>query len=255
MIVAGIDIGYRSTKAVILENDKKMLAHEENDSLDKAFSNVLEKANLSKDKVMHITATGAGRETVDLAQKVTPDIIASAKGAYYYFPSVRTVFDVGAEQGRAIKCDDNGKVLKFARNEKCAAGSGEFLEYIVNAMEVNIKDAGKLALLSKDQVSINANCAVFAESEVVSLIHSNIAEPDIIQAVLDSLAIRTASLGQRVDCEEDMALVGGLARIEGFLKCMEKHMETKLLVPENPQFVAAVGAALLSAEMVKEGNE
>jgi benzoyl-CoA reductase subunit D len=203
--------------------------------------------------VTYITATGVGRESIDFAQKYTPDVVAIAKGAFYHFPSMRTVFDIGAEQGRAVKCDASGKVLKFARNEKCAAGAGEFLEYIAKAVEVDIAEMGELSLLSTVDVSVSGNCAVFAESEVVSLIHSNVAKADIIRALLDSLAMRTASLGQRVDCEEEMVVAGGLAQMKGFIKCLETHLNTRLLVPENPQFVTALGAALLSIDS-KEAN-
>ena len=261
MVQVGIDVGAKFIKVLVLKDgnvvakDQTPSGFEGKENAKNLFDQVLQKANISQDEVNSITSTGSGRKVVDFATKSVNDVTAASKGATTLLPEVHTVIDVGAEEGRSIRCNHDGKIVDFAINEKCAAGSGEFLEYIVNAMEVNIEDAGKLSLLSKTQVSINANCAVFAESEVVSLIHSNVARPDIIHAVLDSLAKRTASLGQRVDCEEDMALVGGLARIEGFIKCMEKHIGTGVLVPENPQFTAAVGAALLSAEVVTEGNE
>lgn len=248
MIVAGIDVGSRNTKVVLLE-DNKVLVSMEADFPDKAFSSALEEAGLTKDKVIHITATGVGRENVAFAHKYTPDVVALAKGAFFQFPSMRTIFDIGAEQGRAVKCDANGKVLKFARNEKCAAGAGEFLEYIAKAVEVDIAEMGDLSLLSTVDVTMSGNCAVFAESEVVSLIHSNVAKADIIKALFDSLAMRTASLGQRVECEDDMVVAGGLAKMKGFIKCLETHLKTRLLVPENPQFVSALGAALLSADL------
>ena len=252
MITAGIDVGYRSAKVVLLD-DGEILAREESDQAEIAFTKALEKANLSKDKVTFLTATGVGRESIDFAQKYTPDVVAIAKGAFHQFPSMRTVFDIGAEQGRAVKCDATGKVLKFARNEKCAAGAGEFLEYIAKAVEIDIAEMGELSLLSTENVSVSGNCAVFAESEVVSLIHSNVAKADIIRALLDSLAMRTASLGQRVDCEEDIVVAGGLAQMKGFIKCLETHLNTTLLVPEAPQFVSALGAALLSTDS-KEAN-
>jgi predicted CoA-substrate-specific enzyme activase len=252
MIAAGIDVGYRSTKVILLE-EGQILVREESDQAEIAFTKALKKANLSKDRVACITATGVGRESIDFAQKYTPDVVAIAKGAFHHFPSMRTVFDIGAEQGRAVKCDATGKVLKFARNEKCAAGAGEFLEYIAKAVEVDIAEMGELALLSTEDVSVSGNCAVFAESEVVSLIHLNVAKADIIRALLDSLAMRTASLGQRVDCEKDIVVAGGLAQMKGFIKCLETHLNTGLLVPESPQFVSALGAALLSMDL-KEAN-
>jgi benzoyl-CoA reductase subunit D len=252
MIAVGIDVGYRSTKVVILDNDQ-ILAREEDELAEITFNKALEKINLPKDKVTYITATGVGRESITFAQKYTPDVVAIAKGAFYHFPSMRTVFDIGAEQGRAVKCDASGKVLKFARNEKCAAGAGEFLEYIAKAVEINIAEMGELSLLSTQNITVSGNCAVFAESEVVSLIHSNVAKADIIRALLDSLAMRTASLGQRVDCEDDMVVAGGLAQMKGFIKCLETHLKTRLLVPEFPQFVSALGAALLCADL-KEAN-
>ena len=252
MKVAGVDVGYRSTKVVILE-DEQVLVREEADMAEIAFTKALERINLSKDMVKHITATGVGRESVTFAQKYTPDVVAIAKGAFFHFPSMRTIFDIGAEQGRAVKCDANGKVLKFARNEKCAAGAGEFLEYIAKAVEVDITEMGDLSLQSTKDITMSGNCAVFAESEVVSLIHSNVAKADIVKALFDNLAMRTASLGQRVECEEDMVVAGGLANIKGFIKCLETHLKTRMLVPEHPQFVSALGAALISADF-KEAN-
>ncbi len=247
MPVAGIDVGYRSSKVVIL-SDGQMLASEESDISATALSTALEKANLTMDMLTRVTATGAGRESIAFAQKYTPDIVATARGAFYLFPSARTVFDVGSEQGRAIKCDSAGRVLKFAKNEKCAAGAGAFLEYIAQAVETSIEEMGKVALLSQKDVSISGNCAVFAESEVISLIHANVDKADIIRAILDSLAERTASLCDRVNGEADMVLVGGLGRNEGFVQCLEKRLKVKLLIPESPQFVTALGAALISAE-------
>ena len=247
---AGIDVGYRSTKVVLL-SEGKILAREESDTAETAFAKALGKANLTSDMVTHVTATGAGRESIGFAQRYTPDIVATAKGAFYLFPSVRTVFDIGSEQGRAIKCDAKGQVLKFAKNEKCAAGAGAFLEYIAKAVGTSIEEMGELALLSRKDVSVSGNCAVFAESEVVSLIHANVDKVDIIRAILDSLAERTAALGDRVNCEEDMVLAGGLGRNVGFAKCLERYLKIKLLIPEYPQFVTALGAALISAESME----
>jgi benzoyl-CoA reductase subunit D len=160
---------------------------------------------------------------------------------------VRTIVDIGAEEARGISCDAQGKVLDFAKNDKCAAGSGAFVESMARALEVNVAEMIELSLKSTKDAPINATCAVFAESEVVSLIHSKVEKADIAHAVHDAIASRVASMVRRIPVETDVALIGGVANNAAIVDVMKKHLEVDVVIPEDPQFVSALGAALSAA--------
>jgi benzoyl-CoA reductase subunit D len=161
---------------------------------------------------------------------------------------VRTVIDIGAEEGRAIKCDENGKVVDFAINEKCAAGSGTFCETMSRTLEMKIEDMGPLSLKSTKSIPMNAQCAVFAESEVVSLIHAKTSKEDIAHAIHDAISDRIASMARRVGVEKEVALIGGVAKNVGFVDSLKKELEIDFLIPEDPAFISAYGAAVKAAE-------
>jgi len=203
---------------------------------------------LKKEDVNHITATGAGKREVDFANDTVTEVGADAKGVSILFPSARTVIDVGAEEGRAIKTDEKGKVVDFAINEKCAAGSGAFTEAMARALEVKLEDMGELSLKSDKSVQMNAQCAVFAESEVVTLIHAKTPKEDIVKAVHDAIASRITSMVRKIGVEQDVALIGGVAKNKGFVKSLKNDLGTELLLPEDPEYVTALGAALVAAE-------
>jgi benzoyl-CoA reductase subunit D len=257
MITAGIDCGAKNTKVVVLKEgeivakssvlsgfDQKAAAHQ-------SLAHALQEANISKDDVTHITATGAGMKEAQFAQDTVTEVGADAKGANFLFPSAKTIIDVGAEEGRAIKCDGHGKVIDFAVNEKCAAGAGSFTEAMARALEINVEDMGPLSLKSQKAVPMNAQCAVFAESEVVTLIHAKTAKEDIARAVHDAIADRISSMVRRVGIEKDVALIGGVARNVGFVKSLEDTLEISVSIPEEPEYVSALGAAIVAAEHAK----
>ena len=170
----------------------------------------------------------------------------SAKGAAWLHPSVRTVIDIGAEESLAVKCDATGKVLNFAKNDKCAAGVGAFVDAMAKALDVRIEDMGELSLRSQQEIQVNVTCVVFAESEVVSLIHSGTPEVDIARAIHDAIASRTVAMVRRIGIEQDILLIGGGANNVGIVDSLEREMGVKVIVPEKPQFVSALGAALLA---------
>ena len=172
-----------------------------------------------------------------------------AKGAHYYFPSARTVADVGAEEGRAAKLDENGMALDFAINEKCAAGAGAFIEAMARALEIPLEQIGPLALTSDREIPMNAQCAIFAESEVVGLIHAKTEKKDISKAIHDSMASRIVSMIRRIGVNEDVVLLGGVGYNPGFVETMKRELKIeKIYIPEGPEFGASVGAAILAAE-------
>lgn len=257
MITAGIDMGAKTIKVVILR-ENEILAQsialggfDQRSSAVQALSEALQKAVLSREHIEHITVTGAGRKDVPFANDDVTEVGADAKGTVFLFPSARTVIDVGAEEGRGMRCDGSGKVIDFAINEKCAAGAGAFTEAMARALEVKIEEFGALALKSQKTIPMNAQCAIFAESEVVSLIHAKTPKEDIAKAVHDAIASRIVSMVRRIGIEKDVALIGGLAKNIGFVVSLKKELNTELLIPKDPEFVGALGAALIAAERTK----
>jgi benzoyl-CoA reductase subunit D len=188
-------------------------------------------------------ATGSSAKRVAFANGSIPDVTADARGVNKLVPSARTVIDVGAEEGRAIKVSPEGKVLDFAVNDKCAAGTGAFVETISRALEVSVDEMSKIAFQSTQALSTNAQCAVFGESEVVSLIHQKTPKPDIARAVMNAIAGRVASVARIVGLEKDVVMVGGMARNAGFVDSLKKSIDMAIIVPEDPDFIGALGAA------------
>ena len=253
MTTAGIDMGAKNIRVVILK-DGEIVARAEHpagfdttESAQIAFQESLDQAGLLKDQVDKIVATGAGRESAPLAHETVTDVGAAAKGALKMVPEARTVIDVGAEEGRAIKTDETGKVIDFAVNEKCAAGAGSFTEAMSRALEVSLEDFGPLSLKSTRTIPMNAQCAVFAESEVVSLLHAKTPKEDIARAVHDAIADRIVSMVRRVGIIPKVALVGAVSRNVGFVDALKRGLEQDVIIPENAEYVGALGAALVAA--------
>ena len=259
MNVVGIDCGAKYVKALVLEDDKikakssVLSGFDQKAAAQEALDKALNEAGLKKEEVVHITATGTGKEEVTFAKSTITEVGADAKAVNFLYPSVRTVIDVGAEEGRAIKVNKAGKVIDFAINDKCAAGAGTFTETMARALEVKLEEMGALSLKSLKSVPMNAQCVVFAESEVVSLIHAKHAKEDIIRAVHDAIADRIASMTRRIGIEKDVALVGGLARNIGFVDSLKRDLKQELLIPEDPEYSCALGAAFAAAEKAKGG--
>jgi len=258
MITAGVDVGAKYVKVVIREakvlgREKGLVGFDILKSATDVFEVALKKAGLSRNDIEKIVATGMGGEAIVNKPPINADetvsvVIADAAGAFYVVPTVKTVVDVGAEEGRGVKVDEGGKVRDFVINERCAAGAGTFVETMSRALEVKLEDMGPLALKSTKTVPMNAQCCVFAESEVVSLIHSKVAKEDISRAIHDAMASRIGAMVLRVGVEKDVVLIGGVALNPGFLKPLEKELNTEIIVPEFPEYIGALGAALLAAK-------
>lgn len=254
MITAGIDIGAKTIKVVLAE-DGKMLAKslvlagiDTTAATQEAVEQALAAADLTKDQVVRFAATGTGRKDCALTDREITEVGAAAKGAVHVLASCRSVVDVGAEEGRMVRCDEHGRVIDFAYNEKCAAGAGTFAEGMARALQVPLEELGPLSLTSQQAVQMNAQCAVFAESEVVTLIHARTPRQDIARAVLDAIASRIISMVRKVGFEKEMVLIGGVALNPGFVEAMRRGLETDVHVPEDPEYIGALGAALAAAE-------
>lgn len=266
MITAGIDMGSRTVKVVFLEELKVDGAPrlkwgvkgkhimfpgdlDMDQAADIAFNDALQAVGLSRDDVAKVVSTGAGRKQVKFATGDVTEVSAGAKGAVFMCPSAKTVIDVGAEEGRGVKADAAGKVVDFAGNEKCAAGAGAFAESMSRALQLGLKEFGEASLRSDKTIPMNAQCTVFAESEVVSLIHSSTPKEDIAKAVLDAVASRVCAMARRVGIEEDVVLIGGMVHNPGFVSSLKSALGVdKVLLPDMPEYVGALGAALIAAE-------
>lgn len=253
MITAGLDMGYMNVKALVL-SDGQILGHsmvrgglDTRAAAERAVNQALQKAGLSRDKIERIVATGSGRNDAPFADDVATDITCDAKGAFFLFPSARSVIDVGAEEGKSIRLDAQGKVKDFATNEKCGAGAGAFIEAMARALEVDLDTMSQLSLSSTKTVPMNAQCVIFAESEVVSLIHAKTPKEDISRAVYDGLSSRIEAMALKTGVEKDVVLIGGVANSAGFVDSLKRGLKLDLLIPENRQAVAALGAALYAA--------
>jgi benzoyl-CoA reductase subunit D len=249
MIVAGIDVGGKNLH-IVVKKDGQVLGKaagptgiKKAEAVEQLYDEVLKKAGLTRKDVERVVATGSSAKRVAFANSSIPDVTADAYGIHKLVPSARTVIDVGAEEGRAIKVSPEGKVVDFAINDKCAAGTGTFVEAISRALEVSLDEMSKITLQSTQTLSTNAQCAVFGESEVVSLIHQKTPKPDIARAVMNAIAGRVASVARIVGLEKDVVMVGGIAKSAGFVDSLRKSIDMNVVVPDDPDYMGALGAA------------
>ncbi len=255
MITAGIDCGAKNTKSIIIKDGEivgkgvVLTGFDQEKAVEESLGQALKEAGITQDDIQKIYGTGSGQKAVKIADDSVNEIKAMSKGANFFFPNARTVTDVGAEEGRAAKIDENGNPIDFAINEKCAAGAGAFIEAMARALEVTIEEMGPLCLESDKEIPMNAQCAIFAESEVIGLIHAKTDKPDISKAIHDSMASRIVSMIRRIGVNEDIVMVGGVGYNPGFMAAMQRELKVaNIYVPDEPEYGAAVGAAVVAAE-------
>jgi benzoyl-CoA reductase subunit D len=255
MITAGIDCGAKNTKTIIIKDGqiigkgKVLTGFDQEAAVNSSLEAAIKNAGISKGDIERIYGTGSGSKSIKIAEKIVNDIKAMAKGGSYFFQNARTVTDVGAEEGRAVKIDENGSIVDFAINEKCAAGAGVFIEAMSRALETPLEEMGPLSLKSDKEIPMNAQCAIFAESEVVGLIHAKTQKPDISKAIHCAMASRIVSMIWRVGVNEDVVMIGGVGYNPGFVEAMRRQLQLeKIQIPDEPEYGAAVGAAVVAAE-------
>lgn len=255
IFTAGIDVGSTYTKAVIMSEDQKLLGKgmvitgfKLIEAAQRAYNLALEQTGLTEDKVSYIATTGYGRFLVPFRDVYVTDLSAHARGACYFFPNTRTVLDVGGQTMKASKVELGGKVKSFRLNDKCAAGTGAFLEKTARYMNYKIEEIGPLMATSKEPVTISSVCAVFAESEVINWVSAGATPADIMHGAMVSLVDRSVQLMKRVGAEPEYTLVGGILRFETMARVVSEKLNAKVNVPPGnwPQFTAAVGAAILA---------
>jgi predicted CoA-substrate-specific enzyme activase len=262
MISIGVDVGAKTIKIVALQNGtivgkgQGLSGFEAKENANALYDQVLKDAGISKEQINVVMATGGGKKEVGFATNSVTEVTAATAGVFALYPEVRTIIDVGAEEGRSIRCDDQGKIIDFAINEKCAAGAGAFTEAMARALEISIEDFGPLSLKSTQEIPMNAQCAVFAESEVVSLLHAKTPKQDIARAVNDAISSRISSMVRKVGFEKEIVLIGGVAYNVGFIDSLKRDLESDLMIPDDPEYVGAFGAALIgSKKQETEGTQ
>ncbi|PRR75811.1 acyl-CoA dehydratase activase [Neomoorella humiferrea] len=254
ILTAGIDIGSLTTKAVVVADGQLQGAAVLKSSVDgeatarTALQEALSRAGFKEDDLAGIVATGYGRIRVSFARRRITEITCHARGIYHLWPDVRTVIDIGGQDSKVILLDEGGRVRDFVMNEKCAAGTGRFLEVMANALEVPVKEMGRLSLEAVQGANISSMCTVFAETEVVSLVAEGRPVPEIIKGLHNAIAQRVVAMAQRAGWEEPVAMTGGVAKNLGVVKSLEEQLGASIRVPPDPQIIGALGAALLAAE-------
>ncbi|MBM4249900.1 MAG: 2-hydroxyglutaryl-CoA dehydratase [Euryarchaeota archaeon] len=252
MAVAGVDVGAISTKAVVMEGGRVLASGIRPTGLDAAgaalaaLEDCCRAAGIQRPRVSPVVVTGNGRKAVPFAQKDVTEIMAFAKGARHLLPAARTAIDLGGQGIRVVVMDERGVLQKFLTNDKCSTGTGCFLDVMAVALQARVEDLGDLALASREHHNISNTCTVFAESEVVSLVARGKTKEDIIAGLLDAMAAKVRTLVNQLGLRREVFFGGGVALNRGAVKALEAALGTPLHVPEEPQTVGALGAALIA---------
>jgi predicted CoA-substrate-specific enzyme activase len=257
MFVAGCDVGSLSAKAVIMKNGDILASHvifskpEPEESARAVMSGTLEKAGISIKDIAHCVGTGYGRNSIPFANAVESEIICHGRGARWLIPQVRMVIDIGGQDAKAIRLDDAGNVIRFAYNDRCASGTGRFLEIMAGAMGIRLEDMGNISLQAKNPVAISNQCVVFAETEIISLINAGKDLSDIVSGLHKAMAHRVAAMAKGIELEKAITMTGGVAKNRGMFSALEEALGTKIMsMDTDPQIIGALGAALTARQAV-----
>ncbi len=259
-IVAGVDIGSTTAKCVLLDDGRLVgkslspVGVELVKDAERALEGALESAGVDRSQVRFVTGTGYGRFKVSFGQLVVTEISCHAKGAHFLFPGTRLVLDIGGQDTKAIKINDKGEVVDFAMNDKCAAGTGRFLDVCAGALGYELAQMGPLSLEARHPVKITSTCTVFAESEVTSQVSRGKDPKDIVAGLHESIVSRSLSLLQRVGVEPEVTFTGGVSRNEGMVQALHRRLKLPINVSPLSQYLGAFGAALFGLERVRGGN-
>ena len=254
MYAVGIDIGSTSGEAVILNGDG-ILAYSIVDTgynsrraAELALEKALASSGLRREQLGPIVATGYGRIAIEFADRQVTEISCYAKGMAHLFPGVRTVIDIGGQDSKVIAVGKNGKAVDFAMNDKCAAGTGRFLEVTARALQLNLTDLGEISAHATRDVPISSICTVFAESEVITLVAEGAERADIVAGLHRAIAKRVGAMVKRVGANPTLAFAGGVAKNSGVKRALEEALDVTLVIPPEPQIVGALGAALIARD-------
>lgn len=261
---AGIDVGSTYTKAVVVDDDLNILSRtmrptgfKLTDVSNEVLNEACAEAGITRDDLHYVVATGFGRHQADMANVSVTDLTASARGAAHMFPNTRTILDVGGQTMKASRLSENAKVKSFRLNDKCAAGTGAFLEKTARYMGYTTQEIGPLVATSKSTVSISGVCAVFAESEVINHLSEGMSPADIMHGAIVSLVGRSVQLMKRVRMEPEFTLIGGILRFERMVDVVREELSEDVNVPQGDlvQFTQAFGAAILAKRRLAKLQE
>lgn len=261
MLVAGCDVGSLTGKAVIMENGSIKSSSiilgtpipQKTASL--VMDEALKRANLKMEDIKYTVGTGYGRLKIDFGNSNISEISCHGKGAHWLLPTLRTIVDIGGQDCKVISLNEKGEVFDFVMNDKCAAGTGRFLELSAKALGLVLEEIGRKSLESKNPCAITAQCSVFAESEIISLLAENETIPDIAAGIHKSVASRVITLVKRLGFKKDMTITGGVAKNPGIVKFLEEEFGEVKKMQVDPQLVGALGAALFAKEiLLKRGK-
>ena len=254
MYFAGIDIGSTMTKVMLMDQGGDSLSAlkgptgaEHRRLANEVMRQALEQAGLHIDDISFIVATGYGRLNVPFADRQITELSCHARGVASLFPAVRTAIDIGGQDAKCMKID-GGRLTDFVMNDKCAAGTGRFLEVTAAALGIKLEDMGDISLSATEKVHISNLCTIFAQQEVVALLSRDEKLENIVAGLHDALASRIATLARRLGIEPDVVLTGGVAKNSGMVRSMEQSLRRQVLVPEEPLLTGALGAAILARE-------
>lgn len=257
MIVAGCDVGSLTAKAVVMKdgiiigNEIIKSKRDPEQSALSVMDAAAKKAAVSMEDIEYCGGTGYGQRHIPFVNHTESEIACHAKGAVWQAPSARTVVDIGGQDAKAIRIDEKGNVLRYAYNDKCASGTGRFLEIIADALEIALDDMGSISSQSKNKLTLSNQCVIFAETEIISLVNDGREIPDIVKALHNSVANRAASLAKSIEVEPGVVMTGGVARNIGMFMALGRALNTEILRIEHPQLNGAIGAALIAAERAR----
>lgn len=258
MFTLGIDIGSASSKAVILEDGVRITAGRAvqagtgSSGPQQVMEELFAQCGLTRDDIARVAATGYGRYGMTWADNQVSEITCHAKGVNFLFPQARTILDIGGQDAKAISISGTGRVLSFFMNEKCAAGTGRFLEVMSRILDIPLSGMGERDALGQDGVEVSSTCTVFAESAVVSLLSQGVEKNDILRGVHNSVVSRAVGLLFRTPMEPEFVFTGGVAQNTGVVRAMERELKRPVLVSGQAQLTGAIGAALMAWEGLKK---
>jgi predicted CoA-substrate-specific enzyme activase len=253
----GIDIGSRTSKGILIDNDDGITRHSlpsginYQNSAERLREELLNNARLSRKEIEYTVTTGHA-ESVTFGNEYITDIRCCARGMHHVFTEARTVIDIQGQSSQVILIGNKGQVNNFVVSEKCAAGSGRFLDVVANVLRIKLEDIGALSLAAKNPVVFTTGCAVFGESEAISRVAEGMSKEDILAGVHKALAEKIGALVNRVGLEEPCAVGGGGALNIGLVKSLEEKLGIRLMVPPEPQFITALGAAIIARELTNK---
>lgn len=259
-IVVGIDIGSRAAKVVVMKDNAivssaiRDTGHESVKTAYSALGAALDGTGLSLDSIDYTVATGYGRVLVPFANENISEISCHAKGITWYFPSIKTILDMGGQDCKAINCDGGGTVTNFVMNDKCAGGTGRFLEMIADVLNIHLNEIGNVSLSSQNAIPFNTICAVFAKTEAINYLRKGVAKADILAGLHEAIAVRSVNLLNRISIAKDFTITGGISKNSGLVKKLTEKVGLEPLLCEDPQLAGALGAALFAHERLRGGT-